>query len=216
MLFRLSSLKGIFKDYKMNHIQQIVYINLDRRTDRRSEMEQQLRDMGLSGERFSAIQTDPGFIGCAQSHLAVLELARDRGWDNVLVLEDDFLFLFDREGVDQRLNAFFDLKIPYDVLMFGHNIQKSEPYNNVVCRAINVQSATGYLVHSRFYDTLINTFRQAVPLLSTTHKHWLYANDQSWKCLQPISQWFCMNVRMGRNRPGYSDLGRCYVDHPDC
>lgn len=200
----------------MDKIKHIVYINLDRRTDRRSEMEEQLSTMGLSGERFSAIQTDPGVIGCAQSHLAVLELARERGWDHVLILEDDFMFLLDREGVDQQLNAFFDLNIPYDVLMFGFAIVKSEPYNNVVCRGIDVQSATGYLVHSRFYDVLIDTFRKAIPLLISTGKHWLYTNDQSWKCLQPTSQWFCMNVKLGRNRPGYSDLGGCFIDYIHC
>lgn len=206
----------LLNDYKMNQIQNIVYINLDRRTDRRLEMEQQLLEMGLSGERFAAIQTDPGVIGCAQSHLAVLELARDRGWDHVLVLEDDFMFLLNREGVDRQLNEFFDLKIPYDVLMFGYNIKNSEPYNHVICRAVDVQSATGYLVHSRFFDSLIHTFRESIPLLISTGKHWLYTNDQSWKCLQPISQWFCMNVKLGRNRPGYSDLGGRYIDHIDC
>jgi hypothetical protein len=121
--------------------------------------------------------------------------------------------MIDRETANRHLTAFFDLQIPYDVLMLGYNIQTSEPFNDIVCRATNVQSATAYLVHSRFYDRLIQTFEDTIPLLISTGKHWLYTNDQSWKPLQPVSQWFCMNVRFGKNRPGYSDLAQRFMDY---
>jgi GR25 family glycosyltransferase involved in LPS biosynthesis len=198
----------------MENISHIVYINLDHRTERRTEIEQELDRMDLSAERFSAIRTKPGIIGCTQSHLAVLQLAKERGWDHVLILEDDFMFIVDKEVVNTQLNAFFDLKIPYDVLMVSHGIIKSEPFNDIVCRAVDVQTASGYLVHSRFYDTLIQTLSESLPLLISTGYHWLYANDQYWKRHQPTSQWFCMNVRIGKQRSGYSDNAEAFVDYP--
>jgi len=198
----------------MENINHIVYINLDQRTDRRSEIEQEFERMDLSGERFPAIHTRPGINGCTQSHLAVLQMAKSRGWDHVLILEDDFMFIVDKEVVNTQLNAFFDLKIPYDVLMISHGIIKSEPFNDIVCRAVNVQTASGYLVHSRFYDVLIQNLSEAVSQLVSTGQHWIYANDQYWKRLQPVSQWFCMNVRIGKQRSGYSDNAEAFVDYP--
>lgn len=53
------------------------YINLDRRTDRRAEIEKELE--GLAMERFPAVSHPNGAIGCTMSHLACLKLARERG-----------------------------------------------------------------------------------------------------------------------------------------
>jgi len=197
----------------MDQIKHIIYINLDHRTDRRSELEYELERMGLSGERFSAIRTDPGIIGCTQSHLAVLKMAKERGWDHVLILEDDFQFLVNREDLNKHIKAFFDLDIPYDILMLGYNIFSSKPYNDVICRANDVQTTSGYLIHSRFYDTLIQNLSETIPPLISTGKHWIYAIDQYWKRLQPISEWFCMNVRIGKQRPSYSDLAERFTDY---
>ena len=60
----------------MSHnIDKIFYINLDKREDRRSQIEEQLSHYDLHHyERFSAIYKPLNGIGCAQSHLAVLHL----------------------------------------------------------------------------------------------------------------------------------------------
>ena len=54
------------------NIDKIIYINLNKRIDRRAEIEQELNAFNLPFERFEAIAT-PGFgiLGCGQSHLAV-------------------------------------------------------------------------------------------------------------------------------------------------
>jgi glycosyl transferase family 25 len=200
----------------MDKIEKIVYINLDYRTDRRSEIEGELATMGLSGERFSAILEKPGWIGCSRSHLKVLELAKQSGWKNVLILEDDFHFIVDKATFEQELTDFFKLEIPYDVLMLSYNLQEKKPFNDTVCRATNVQTASGYLIHERFYDTLIANWKQALPLLIQTGQHWNYSCDQCWKILQPTSEWFCLNRRIGIQRKGYSDLAERVVDYGDC
>jgi len=200
----------------MNKIEKLLYINLDHRTDRRSEIEGELAKMGLSGERFPAILAEPGYIGCLRSHLAVLELAKQSGWTNVLLLEDDFQFIVDRPTLEQELTHFFNLEIPYDILMFGYNILEKKPFNETVCRGINVQTTSGYLVHERFYDALIANFKEALPRLIQTDQHWNYSCDQSWKTLQPVSEWFCLNKRIGIQRSSFSDIAKRVVFYGDC
>ena len=61
-----------------NNIDKIIYINLDKRQDRKTEIENELISKELLNfERFLAIET-PGFgiLGCSQSHLEVLKLAK--------------------------------------------------------------------------------------------------------------------------------------------
>ena len=57
------------------NIDKIIYINLNKRTDRRIQIEAELNDYDLKYERFEAIET-PGFgiLGCGLSHLQVLHL----------------------------------------------------------------------------------------------------------------------------------------------
>ena len=75
-------------------IEKIFFINLDKRTDRREEIENELKKMELTAERYSAISTpESGIVGCGYSHLNVLKMAREQNVKNVLILEDDFEFI---------------------------------------------------------------------------------------------------------------------------
>lgn len=79
----------------------IFMINLPARADRRREMDQQLRRLGLSLQHekvvlFPAVRPDSpggfpsvGARGCFMSHLGVLQMAQAKGMGNILVLEDD-------------------------------------------------------------------------------------------------------------------------------
>jgi hypothetical protein len=80
-------------------------------------------------------------------------------------------------------------------------------------KAIDVQSASAYIVHERFYDKLIRLYEEAIPILERTGMHWIYANDQIWKKLQPSSVWYCFNTRLGKQRPSYSDNSESFQDY---
>jgi GR25 family glycosyltransferase involved in LPS biosynthesis len=52
-------------------------INLDRRVERWQYVREHLADLGIKVIRFSAIDTKPGWVGCRESHLRILELCKD-------------------------------------------------------------------------------------------------------------------------------------------
>jgi glycosyl transferase family 25 len=197
----------------MDKISKIIYINLERRQDRREQIEQELSAIGLIGERFNAINHTSGIVGCGLSHLAVLKQAEENQWENLLILEDDFQFLVPKETLNQQVQAFWDLNIPWDVIMLSYNMNSSLPYNDLIGRVTDAQTASGYLVNRHFYPTLINTLNPAIPLLESTGNHWEYANDQCWKQLQPISQWFYFMTRLGKQRGSFSDNSNRYMDY---
>lgn len=200
-----------------NYIDKIFYINLEKRQDRKAEIESELSEFDLmsNSERYNAIENSMGILGCTMSHLNVFKLAKERGYKNVLILEDDFTFIVSKEEFEQNLKLFFDNEIDYDVLMLSYNLIRNEPVDEFpfIGKVIEAQTASSYIVNSRYYDKLINLYEYAIPLLSTTAEHWNYANDQIWKCLQKKDNWYYFTQRIGRQRPSYSDNSECFMDH---
>jgi len=188
----------------MEHIAAVVYINLDYRKDRKFEMEQELTRMGIKAQRFPAIQNAVGLVGCLQSHLAVLELAKKNKYKNILILEDDFQFIVPKEILYSELTKFFEENNSYDVLMLGYNLLNYAPFRRNVLKVLEAQTASAYIVHESFYDTLIECYKRALPMFISTNMH-IYANDQVWKSLQPKSNWYALILRIGIQRESYSD-----------
>lgn len=187
------------------------YINLDSRTDRRQQFEEECRKMNLNIERFPAVARSPGALGCSYSHRNVVALAKERGYPYVMIFEDDFEFLISREQFDE---VFAHLPEDFDVVMLSYDLQRSETHNERFGRVLEVQSASGYIVSSKFYDTLLSTWAKSLEEYEKQpHCHWLFINDQSWKPLQPISRWYYSILRVGKQRPSWSDISNDYVDY---
>jgi glycosyl transferase family 25 len=199
------------------NIPKIFYINIDKRTDRRQEIEKELQQFNLldKAERFQAFYTPgQGILGCTQSHLAVIKLAKERNYPNVLILEDDFYFVVSKDEFEHELNEFFNNNIIFDVCMISYHLQQSQPTPYpFIQKVIEGQTASGYIVHNSFYDKIINLYEEAIPLLQQTGEHWHYANDQVWKRLQPNANWYALTTRCGRQRPGFSDNSGKYQEY---
>lgn len=201
------------------YIDHVFYINLDKRTDRRQEIETQLNEYDITAERFAAIETpNEGIVGCGLSHTAVLQLAKERGYKNVLILEDDFEFLVSKKEWEEQMEHLFgETASPtFDVCMLSYNLHKSEslsPPNSFIGRVKYAQTASGYIVNAHYYDTIIQLYEWAIPLLQQTKQHWIYANDVIWRQLQERDNWLYFIVRIGRQRAGYSDNAMSFQNH---
>lgn len=192
----------------------ILFINLDHRADRRASIMHELALMDLEAERFEAVSRPhlPS-LGCAESHLAALKLAKERGWDHTLVLEDDFVFLVDKPALEAQMRRLFDGSLEWDVCMLAYSLQASEGIEPGVLRVLEAQTASAYVVRRSYLDELIALYEEAVPLLAQTARHWDFANDQVWKRLQRRDRWIAFEPRLGRQAAGYSDNSRSFCDH---
>jgi GR25 family glycosyltransferase involved in LPS biosynthesis len=187
------------------------YINLNRRTDRRELVEEEFKRIGLEVERFPAVEYTPGAIGCNLSHIEVLKLAKSRGYESVMIFEDDFEFLISKEEWNQQISR---LPTSYDVVMLSYNLVQSTPHDETFLRVQEVQTTSGYIVHSRFYDTLIARWEEGTRLFKENPKvDWIYILDQYWKALQPGAEWYAFKQRIGQQRAGFSDLAGQFVEY---
>lgn len=93
--------------HALEYFQQIYIINLPQRHDRRREMAEQLKAIGLGFNSpfvrlFEAFRPDDaggfptiGARGCFLSHLGVFRDASARGFERILIFEDDLNFVSD-------------------------------------------------------------------------------------------------------------------------
>lgn len=197
------------------HINHIFYINLDKRQDRKKEFESEMDKIGWEAERFPGIYYPPpkGIVGCGKSHLEVLKLAKNRGYKNVLIFEDDFVFLESKEKVEQELEKFFNNISDFKVCMLAYNLQSGiVDLNNIYLTKVHkAATASGYIVNYTCYDELIRLYEENLPKLESTMEHWKYANDQIWNVLQKKGGWYCFTSRLGKQRDGISDNTNTYM-----
>jgi GR25 family glycosyltransferase involved in LPS biosynthesis len=193
-----------------------LYINLESRPDRREHVERELKKMNIEAERMNAIKMAEGAIGCTLSHIRCLELAKERQYPHVFVIEDDITFL-QPELLSENLKKFeenAELQC-WDVLIIGGN--NCPPYTKVTdycIRAFNNQTTTGYIVKSHYYDTLIANFKESAQMLMRNpHNKREYALDMYWKRLQQTGVWLMIIPATVTQYQDYSDIEKRVVNY---
>lgn len=203
----------------MENVDKIIYINLDRRVDRRAEIEAEFERIGLPKEkiiRFPAISHAKPNAGCNLSHAGALKLAAALGLKNCLILEDDFNFVEDAGYVEAKLADFFASvsTSDWDVVQLAHYVYEGRAHNNTLGIAVRTSNAAGYLVNSHMFETLAATIGAAAGPLETTGAHWLYQNDVVWcKHMNPSGRWFYFLEPLGYQRTSFSNLAGQVVTH---
>ena len=177
-----------------NSIDGILVINLDTSADRLSRfMQENAESLPIERvQRLSAVlgralptygkspwfteQTGErdrfwgGTAGCALSHRKAIEHARDAGWRNVLILEDDAVVRIDSPGVEILSHALKNLRGDY-MLYLGFN--KPVPYGRKLIEGNGVNlwqvegvlATHGYIIPASMYDRIL-------PLLPSENNVW--------------------------------------------
>lgn len=192
----------------LSDIQYAFYINLEHRTDRRQQMKEELSIMGINAQRFNAICTNNGNIGCTMSHLKLLNKAISEKYSHLLILEDDIQFL-EPEIFKQKFNKFLELhRNNWDVIIFsGNNVPPYIPVDETCIRVTRCQTTTGYLVNGHYLQTLRNNIKEGLEkLIKNPSMHYYFAVDKYWFCLQQIDNWYLIIPPTVVQRESYSDI----------
>lgn len=151
-----------------DYIEAAIYINLDYRTDRRQAAERRFKELGISAERFDAVQLNLNEIdnpnndelwhkkmGCTQSHFKCVRLAKERGLKNIWIMEDDIKFV--PEFLSKAQLAIDELRTTeWDMFFFGGEPnRKCIPHSQHIVKTNGVYGAHSYLVNHTFYDKLL-------------------------------------------------------------
>lgn len=150
------------------------FINLNHRTDRRDKFLEKARLAGLENViRFPAVSVDyenclPDYfnqgekrkykVGCTLSHQAVVRQAKELNLKNVLIFEDDCVFLEDFYNVVETCSKELETLDDWSLMYFG-----GEPSNH--CKPVTnniyiipdggVYCCHAYAVNHTFYDNIL-------------------------------------------------------------
>lgn len=142
----------------LDYFDKIFVINLDKRSDRWSKVVENFKKINLSNyERFSAIETPNGWEGCKASHLSIIKKAKENGYKNFLVFEDDFVLSEDFNDVLKK--SLVDLPNDWDMFYLGGNLVKCSskiPTSNNITKVNSVLTTHCYAMKNTIYDKVLN------------------------------------------------------------
>lgn len=131
----------------LDFFEEVYYINLDYRTDRKEKFEKRASEVGIVPVRFSAFHPNiedcykiwevdgnkdmltrtkeqqrlkANEVGCAMSHMQIIRNAKEKELENVFIFEDDCVFLDNfKEEIEKVVDDIIRLNLKWDVLFFG-------------------------------------------------------------------------------------------------
>jgi len=214
------------------HVDAVLYINLEHRTDRQKQVLAFLDRISFPREKTHRIDAvywpQNGHKGCCLSHIRALEFARDRNFRNVWIIEDDTSWRSAPPNAerDAALSAQLDDIVRFcttrawDVILLSSTTIASEPLDIESSREFGArwqhitcaQTADNYLVNcERMLDALLRNFRECSErapddVFGTMVTRW--ALDQTWKTLQrrANARWFGFRPTLTRQRGSFSDI----------
>jgi len=184
-----------------------IYINLEKRKSRAKAVLKELEKLGITNyERFNACENENGALGCSLSHIKCLELAIERNYDKVIIIEDDIEFLNPELFIKQS-TKFLNSNLEWDVFLLGGN--NTLPFNFVNDSCIKIykcQTTTGYCVKRQYYEKLLDNFKKSYLLLNSEPTNEAYKIDKYWMRLQMLDNWYLIIPPSVIQREDYSDI----------
>lgn len=213
------------------YFDKIFIINLDFRQDKWQSVEVQLKRVGINNyERFSAVKPElstipavykenlaarnnsdgpdetyiVGGMGCKLSHIQVVKIAQERGYERTLIFEDDVVFHSNTNEI--FYNAIHQLNNfePWDMLYFtgnhGNRFQKISP--NLV-KMFGSHSTVGYGIATSICKEVINKAYDHPYHIDLFYKEKIHPHFNCY-CIMPHLVW---------NAPGFSDIEQGYRDY---
>ena len=170
------------------------YINLKSRKDRKYHIVRQLRRIGVSPEymiRVNAIAKSNGHLGCALSHLKVLDYIQRHQIPVAFVLEDDFTWRKSPQQTRKTIKALL-LDPHWEICLLACN-GKMKPFNTHSAHVIRCQTTSGYIIRLSYVPILYRFWKSYIDNKQLNNdiydkKRLVHgfetAIDQSWKILQ--------------------------------
>jgi GR25 family glycosyltransferase involved in LPS biosynthesis len=203
----------------LNNFDIIYIINLEHRKDRLNHITNELSKTNIDPSKIKRIDAINcphfGALGCSKSHLLALEDFINSSKDTCIILEDDFIFTEPQNTINDLMNEVFNNVINFDVLMLSSNIVLQQTTNYpFITKIIDAQTLSGYAVSKKFAHILSNNYKESINLMeSLGYEYPDYCIDMYIKKLQPVSEWYCINPKIGKQVQSYSDILKIDVDY---
>lgn len=184
-------------------MQNHFYINLEHRKERDLITKQELKKLGIKKpNRFNAITHEIPLVGCALSHIACIQKAKELGWSYVIIFEDD-IKIEGKNSLIEKFNKY--IKMDFDVLYLGcWNYLPPEKIENDLAKVVRAVCNHAYIVKEHYYDTYLQNLKEGI---EWKLKEDIRDNniDEYHYTLQAKDNWYCLLPIHITQRDGFSD-----------
>ena len=180
-------------------IDKVVYINLEKRSDRRTHMESETSIFGNKVIRYEAIECERGTLGCTKSHIGVLKMAILNNWRNVLVLEDDIKLNTNQYAIKEFVRL---SKSDFDVILLGGTRVRFE---DITFKLNHANCTHAYIVNNHYFHNILDNFKQSAESYEAIPNN-RYQIDVYWNSLIAKDNWFITIPNLMYQIEGYSDV----------
>lgn len=187
-----------------NFFDEIYLINLDKRHDRYLNSVRQFDDFGINFKRISAIEDEQGAKGLRDTMLLIFQEVQEHNYSNILVFEDDFLFIKEKLWIDEVMNAVVNELPPSYLLCYlgGQPTQGFPSYYSAHLLPVKGYFATHAVMYSRQGVNEIMAKQMDYPI-----DNWLVKEIQ-----EGVGNCYCIHPMICTQKPDYSDIGKAYID----
>jgi len=188
-------------------ISHVIYINLDKRDDRKAHIERELSIFKPEKvTRMPGVVYGHPHVGCAKGHLKALELARDKKYPNVMIVEDD--------------SYWNNIDVTYPILKRLLN----EPYDGICLSTMNMGKnidpttlritsgflTNGYIVKEPFYNKYIELYQNSLKkepakFIEEKHNAFIWADGVSQEAYK-AGTWYAVSPSILVQLPSHSDI----------
>ena len=188
------------------NIEQVLYINLARRTDRQEEITRELQTLGIAEDSIIRIEAvdardcqETPIVCCARSHIAALQHAMTEDLEAVLIVEDD-LMICQIAARDEGTLGAVSAHCPTlrDCVLGTQLLAVEGRRDRGDARARYLQTASAYAVRRSAMRRLRDIYLEAIAQNLHFDTHITTISDEV--------QWFALRPALSKQRPSYSDI----------
>jgi GR25 family glycosyltransferase involved in LPS biosynthesis len=148
-----------------------------------------------------------GSLGCLKSHVEICRIALERGYENILILEDDTEFV---NSIDNFIKYSKKINNSYDMLyLAGRYINKNPNKQSVsnmphiTIKSNNILTTGSYCIKKPAMEYLINNINNYSKEIDVFYVEKIQSNFDCYLCIPNIT----------KQRDGYSDIQQNNVNY---
>ena len=197
----------------LKHFDRVYCINMDKRPDRWKQAQIEFKKIGIENDviRWSGVENTNGNLGCTLSHKTLIEHCKSEGLNNVLIFEDDVLFVEDDMGKLEE--AFVELKelgnwdLFYIGVTMAPQLKSFIRVTDNILRTSFAYTTHAYAANAQAFDPMIESWNRCIDTGDKIVDTTLCTN-----IVQGRGKSFVMDPIYAIQQPGRSDIGNNDID----
>jgi hypothetical protein len=190
-------------------IDRIYILNLKERSDRFSDTLLALASVHAPLHRIYHYKAEkdglPPYVGATKNHVDAMTHFQDSDSKTCLIVEDDIVFLDDKEHVWNNLSLFFQRTYSYTIAFLSiSKIGHREPLDDLLSTSKQAcTTSSAYILKKETSQLVLDVASEGLKLMQETNNHHTYCIDRYWSKLPNIVYF---KKKLVFQRPSFSNL----------